>query len=115
VNDDFLMMYLETYDQFEINQKIIGTSTKFLKEGCEGILIYFFDERIVKVDIPPIVELEVTSIAQCFTVETDTRDDGRVLVELETGASILVPKDVTRGDRILVDTRLGQFVEKVGD
>ncbi len=127
--DRFVMMCSSSYDQFELDASMIGPAARFLKEGLEGIIVHrsanlptvvnfdeglirtFGGERIISVELPLIVELEIVSISEVSKEEGDTNDDGKLSAELETGATIFVPRKVKRRDKIRVDTKLGEYVD----
>ncbi|CAN5246901.1 elongation factor P [soil metagenome] len=109
--DNFTMMDVTSYDQFELEPKQIGTSAEFLKEGLEGITVLKFQDRVIGVELPNTVELEVT---ECAPDERgDTSSGGGKPATLETGATITVPFHIKRGDKIKVDTRNRKYLTRV--
>jgi elongation factor P len=88
-----------------------GSSAEFLKEGLEGITVLKFQDRIIGVELPNTVELEVT---ECAPDERgDTSSGGGKPATLETGATITVPFHIKRGDKIKVDTRNRKYLTRV--
>lgn len=109
--DAYTMMDMATYDQTEMSAEQIGDAVEFLKEGLEGIQVMRFDGRVVGVELPNSVELEVVETAP--DERGDTSSGGGKPATLETGAIITVPFHLKVGDRIKVDTRTRKYVTRV--
>ncbi len=109
--DAYTMMDQANYEQIELSAQQIGDPVEFLKEGLEGILVLRFDGRVIGVELPNTVELEVT---ECAPDERgDTSSGGGKPAVLETGATITVPFHLKVGDRIKVDTRTRKYITRV--
>lgn len=106
----FVFMDIENYDQVTIPEDIVGDQALYMKEG-ESAQIMFDGVRPVSVEIPPSVELKVTEAPP--GVKGDTATGGTKLVKLETGAAVNAPLFIEEGDSIKVDTRTGQYLERV--
>lgn len=109
--DQFTMMNVQTFDQFELDPKQIGSSSEFMKEGLEGITVLTFQDRVIGVELPNTVELEVTEAAP--DERGDTSSGGGKPATLETGATITVPFHIKVGDKIKVDTRSRKYLTRV--
>jgi len=108
--DDYIFMNTETFDQQPVPKEMLGDAVKFLKE--QDIVELLVDgENIVSVEIPNFLELKVESAEP--GVRGDTANNVTKPATLETGAVINVPLFVNPGDRIRLDTRTGQYVERV--
>ena len=107
--DNFVFMNSETYDQIEISASLIGDQAKFLKEGL-GVEIQDFNDRPINVDLPIKIVLEVTDTEPGF--RGDTATNVRKIAKLETGAEIRVPIFIGIGDKIRIDTRSGEYIER---
>ena len=110
-NDGELYYFMdqETYDQLPIHAAPIGDAIKFLKEEmiCK-VLSYKGD--IFSVELPITVELEIT---ECEPgVRGDTTNNANKYATLETGAVVKVPLFVNQGEKIRVDTRTGEYLER---
>ena len=110
-NDGELYYFMdqETYDQLPIHAAPIGDAIKFLKEEmiCK-VLSYKGD--IFSVELPNTVELEIT---ECEPgVRGDTTNNANKYATLETGAVVKVPLFVNQGEKIRVDTRTGEYLER---
>lgn len=107
--DDYIFMNTETFDQQPVPKEMLGDAIKFLKE--QDVVEMLVDgETVVAVELPNFVELEVVSAEP--GVRGDTATNATKAATVETGATINVPLFVNPGDRIRVDTRTGQYVER---
>ncbi len=106
----FTFMELDNYDQISISLDRIEEEAKFLKEGME-VYILFAGEKIIGIRIPNFVILEVVKTEP--GIRGDTAQGGSKPAELETGVVISVPLFVQVGDKIKVDTRTGEYIERV--
>jgi len=107
--DEYQFMDQETYDTIMIPSDKLGDATKWLKEGMV-IEVMYFDNNIVGIDLPNFVELEITDTPP--GVKGDTASGGGKPATLETGAIINVPFFVNTGDKVRVDTRTGQYLDR---
>lgn len=103
-------MDMETYEQISLGENLVGESVKFLKEG-ESIETLFWGDNPVGADLPLFVELEVTSTVP--GVKGDTASGGSKPATLETGAEVQVPLFIQEGEKVKVDTRTGEYIERV--
>ncbi|HSD64592.1 MAG TPA: elongation factor P [Ignavibacteriaceae bacterium] len=99
-----------TYEQINVPINLFGNGEKYLKEG-EEIEILFNGDDIINVDIPIFVNLKVTHTEPGLKGNTAT--GALKPAELETGASISVPLFIEIGDLLRVDTRTGEYVERI--
>ena len=100
----------DTYEQINIPRNVFGDGEKYLKEG-EEIEILFNGTDIINVDIPIFVILKVVHTEPGFKGNTAT--GAMKPAELETGASINVPLFIDVDDLLKVDTRTGEYVERI--
>ena len=82
---------------------------RWLKEN-ETLTLLTHDDRILGVELPIAVELEVTETEPGF--RGDTANAGTKPATLETGATVDVPLFVNAGDRVRIDTRNGRYMER---
>jgi elongation factor P len=87
----------------------LGDITSYLKDGQTLELLTYQDQPI-GADLPPSVVLEVTRTDP--GLRGDTATAGTKPATLETGLVVQVPLFVNEGDRIRVDTRTGQYLER---
>jgi len=100
----------DNFEEIAVAEEAIGDNTKFLKDNIE-VLGYFYKDEVLTVNLPNFIEVEITNTEP--GIKGDTAKSGTKPAEIETGASIQVPLFVDVGDRIKVDTRTGQYVERV--
>ena len=106
----FHFMDAETFEQFELNAENLGDDRNYMKEGLEGIISLTVDGRIVSVELPMVVELQITEAEP--VVKGATAKAQLKSAVLETGAEIQVPPYIVAGELVRVDTRDGRFVER---
>lgn len=99
----------KTFDQVEIPLLVVGTQAPFLNEG-NLTTIFFWEERPISIELPPKVIATIS--------ETDPGVKGNSATNiyksatLENGLKLKVPLFINEGDKILVDTRTGEYLER---
>ena len=107
--NDYIMMDNESYEQIAVTADHIGDGVKYLKDNME-VSILMHDGRIIGVDIPNHVELEVVDTPPAE--KGNTAQGGTKPATLETGAVVNVPFFISNGDRIRVDTRTNEYLDR---
>jgi elongation factor P len=107
--DQHHFMDTETYDQVALSKDQLGDALNYLKEGAE-IQVLSYEGKPIGVELPTSVDLEVTESEPGF--KGDTATGGSKPAKVETGISVQVPLFVNQGDRIKVDTRSGDYMER---
>jgi elongation factor P len=110
-DDSFHFMDTETFEQIEVPEDTIGEPAKFLKDNTMADILFYDDNKILGVEIPVHMILEVTEAS--IAVRGDTATNVLKQVTLETGAIVQVPGFVNQGDTIKIDTRTGQYIERM--
>ena len=105
----YYFMDMETYELEPIDQSVLGDNFKFVKENME-CTVCSFKGKVFSVEPPNFVELEVTETEPGFAGNTATNVTKPATVE--TGAEIKVPLFIDTGDRIRIDTRTGEYLER---
>jgi len=108
--DDYHFMDSQSYDQLALTGPQLGESRKFLKENMEAVVM-FFQGRPIGVVLPNFVELLVADTAP--GVRGDTATGGTKPATMETGTVIKVPFHINVGDLLKVDTRSGEYIERI--
>jgi elongation factor P len=108
--DLFYFMDLETYEQIPLNRDQVEDAMLYVKENS-NVTIKFFKGAAFSVEPPNFVELEVVQTEPGF--KGDTATGGSKPCTLETGATLQVPLFINIGDIIRVDTRTGEYMERV--
>ncbi len=109
-SDHYHFMDGQTYDQVGVTKEACGDSANWLVEGMT-CYIQFWDEKPIGVEPPNSVELEI--IETDPGVRGDTAQGGSKKAKLTTGAVVNVPLFVLQGEWIKVDTRSGEYIERV--
>lgn len=108
--DLYYFMDLETFDQIPLNADKLPDSFKFVKEGMTVRLVSY-KGNVFSVEPPMFVELLVTKSEP--GVKGNTATNATKPVILETGAEIKVPMFINEGDVLKIDTRTGEYLERV--
>ncbi len=109
--DRFTFMDLEDYSQFELMADEIEDSVPYLVDGMEGIKALMQNGKVLCIQLPDAVELQ---IAECAPSMRGASVTARTkAATLETGLVLQVPEYMEQGERIRVDTRTGDFVQRV--
>jgi len=108
--EHFVCMNQETYEQMMIPKKLFGDNAKFLKESMI-VKVGFESDQPIIAEAPTFVEFFITRSEP--GVKGDTATNSMKPATLETGAEIRVPLFVNEGEMIKIDTRTGEYVERV--
>ena len=106
----FYFLDQETFDQYELNRETLGDTLNYLKENMIAEMV-FYKGSPINLNLPTHVELAVTDTPPAF--RGDTAQGGNKPATLETGLRINVPMFITPGTIVKVDTRTGQYTERV--
>ena len=108
--DIYYFMDSETYEQVPLNKDKVEDALQFLKEDMVAT-IKFFKGEAFSVEPPNFVVLEVVKCEPAVAGNTAT--NATKPAEVETGYQIMVPMFVNEGDKIRIDTRTGDYMERV--
>jgi elongation factor P len=108
--NQYYFMDTETYEQTFLTQEQLGESKNFLQENI-NVSILYYQGNPIGVELPIFVELEVKKTEP--GVRGDTATGGSKPATLETGAVIQVPLFINEGDKVKIDTRTGEYIERV--
>ena len=107
--DILYFMNKETYDQIAMNRDRVGEAANYLRENDDCQVLTYGDEAI-SVELPAAVVLGVAQTDPW--VRGDTAQGGTKPATLETGLTVNVPLFVNIGDKVKVDTRSGEYLER---
>jgi len=108
--DGFHFMDTASYDQFSLSAEDLGEVAGYLKDGMENVRSVVFNERVLSVELPNTVVLQVADTAPALkgaTAHAQTK-----AATLETGLEIQVPAYLESGEMVVVDTREARFVSR---
>lgn len=107
---DFHFMDNNNYEQVSLESNVVGEAVNYLTENMM-IEVSFFKGRSIGLSLPNFVVLEVIETAPGEKGNTVTGASKPAVVS--TGYSVNVPLFVNEGDQLRVDTRTGEYVERV--
>jgi elongation factor P len=110
-NDGNLYYFMdsETYELKPIGQELLGDNFKFVKENMKCTVLSH-KGKVFSVDPPNFVDLIVTATDPGF--KGDTATNVSKPATLETGAEVKVPLFINEGEKIRIDTRSGEYMER---
>lgn len=110
--EQFVFMDPETYEQIHLSvdrvQRIVG----FLKENTE-VNVTMHAGQVIEISLPTFLVLEVAETDP--GVRGDTATGGSKPAKLETGGVVKVPLFINVGDKVRIDTRTGEYLERVSE
>jgi elongation factor P len=109
-SDDHVFMDTETYDQLSFSPEIIGTAMDYLLPNSR-VMVKYINEKPVSIEVPDFVELSVIDTPPSLSGATATNQYKEAT--LETKLKVQVPPFVKPGEKIRIDTRTGEYLERV--
>jgi elongation factor P len=106
----YTFMDTDTYEQTTLSSDQLGDIAEYLSDG-QNLDVLTYQDQPIGAELPPSVELTVTQTDPGY--RGDTATGGSKPATLDTGLVVTVPLFVSEGDRIRVDTRSGQYIERV--
>ena len=112
-NDGNLYYFMDeqSFEQMPISASQLGDAINYLKEGM-SLEVSSYKGELIGVELPITVELQVVETGPSF--KGDTATAGNKPAKLETGITIQVPMFIDTGDFIKIDTRSGNYLERIG-
>jgi elongation factor P len=107
--DDYVFMDNETYDQIHLSEEMVGEYIGYMKENM-NVSVQFHDNKALSVELPASVELEVVDTEPSMKGATAQAQYKPATVD--TGIKITVPPFINIGDKIVVDTRTGEYLSR---
>lgn len=110
--DGNLLYFMDesNYEQIPVEEAAIGEEFRFVKEN-ERVNLSFEGDQVLSVEVPPHVNLRVEYTEPGF--KGDTATNVKKPATLETGAEVNVPIFINEGDMIRIDTKTGDYIERV--
>jgi len=108
--EDYHFMDQQTFEQFQLGSKQLADIVHFIKENMI-VTASFYENKLINIEPPIFVELKVIEAEP--GLKGDTAKSGTKTVKLETGHVIQVPLFIEKDDIIKIDTRSGEYVERV--
>jgi elongation factor P len=108
--DDIIFMDTEDYSQYSVSLDDLGEDFLYITEGLEGITALLSDGKVLGIELPQVIELEV--------IETDPSIKGASATsrtkpaKLVTGLEIQVPEYLSTGEIVKINTTTGKFMSR---
>ena len=108
--NNYYFMHTKTFEQININKKILNEKGNFLSENLE-VTISFYDDKPISVELPNQINCKVTTTD--IALKGQTVSSSYKPATLENGIKIQVPPFIESGDTIIVDTRSIEYIKKI--
>ncbi|MBI2334607.1 elongation factor P [Candidatus Daviesbacteria bacterium] len=109
-NDNYNFMDPVSFEQFSLSSGVLGDSIKYLKDGLEVTLIISGDEALgMELPISLVYEIAETGPGERGNTVSNVYKDAT----LDNGLTVKVPMFMKPGERVKIDTRSGQYIERV--
>jgi elongation factor P len=108
--DNYVFMETQTFDQLHLTAQQIGEAVQFIQDGML-VDVLFWNDKPIGVTPPTFVELKVIETEPGFKGDTSTNT--LKPAKMETGATVMVPLFINEGETLKIDTRTGEYVERV--
>ncbi len=109
--DEHVFMDTETFDQLSFPPEIVGEATMLYLLPNSKVMVKYVDEKPVSIEVPASIDLIVTDTPPSIKGATATNQYKEAT--LETGLKVQVPPFIGPGEKIRIDTRTGEYVERV--
>lgn len=111
-NSDTMYYFMDSqnFDEVCVSEEALGNNAKFLKDGLQ-VTAYSYEKEILNILLPTFIELKVVHTEP--GLRGDTAKAATKQATAQTGATIIVPLFIKTGDTIKIDTRSGEYVERI--
>lgn len=107
---EHVFMDVETYDQLNFDQEMVGDSIPYMLPNTR-VMVKYIDNKAVSIELPPSVDLTVTDTPPAIKGATATNQYKEATTE--TGLRVMVPPFIGPDEKIRIDTRSGEYIERV--
>jgi len=107
--ENYVFMDMESYEQTPLGKELLGDDTRWLIPNIT-VTLELYDGKIIGVNLPDTVEMEVTETDPVVKGQTATNQYKPAI--LETGVKVMVPPFISQGEKIRIDTRDGKYLER---
>lgn len=109
--NDYIMMDTDTFDQINVTETTIGSAARLLKDGLMVFIVFSDDGSILNVELPTFIDVEVVETSPA--TKDDRATSGTKPATIETGTEVSVPMFIMIGNIIRIDSRTGEYIERV--
>lgn len=107
---EYTFMDLESYDQYALDEELVGTDRDYLIEDMDGIYAMILDGRVVALRLPDVVEQQ---LVECDPAIKGASATARTKpATTQTGLIVQVPEYMSNGETVRIDTRTGKFLSR---
>lgn len=107
--DSYIVMDTSSFEQLPVSADLVGDSAQWLKPNIP-VTCQIYEGQMVSFELPVVVELAVTDTPPVVKGATATNQMKDAI--LETGAKVRVPPFIETGERLRIDTRTGDYIER---
>lgn len=100
----------KNFEQVTISGESLGDKVKFLKDNLE-VSASFYKNEILNINLPNFINFKIIHTEP--GIRGDTVKSGGKPAKIETGVTVQVPLFINSGDTIKIDTRTGEYIERV--
>jgi len=108
-SETYNFMDNNSFEQFELGEKIIGKAKNYIREG-DTIDAILYNDKILTIELPGKVKLKVTSAEPA--TKGNSVDSPTKTIELETGLRVAAPLFIKSGDNVIINTESGKYIER---
>ncbi|CAN5873634.1 elongation factor P [soil metagenome] len=108
--DEHIFMDTSTYDQIHFGPDMVGEAMKYLQPNAR-VMVKYVAEKAVSIEIPDTIEVTITDTPPALKGATATNQYKEA--STDNGLKVMVPPFIDAGERIKVDTRTGEYIERV--
>jgi len=109
-NDKYVFMDNETYEQYHVDEELCEDVDKYVLLNGE-LTVNIIENKVLSVDVPNFVTLKVVHAEAGLKGDTATK--ATKPIEVETGYKLQVPLFINEGDLLRIDTRTGEYLERI--
>ena len=100
----------ETFEEVSITKEQLGDGIQYLMDNME-VIGYVYEDKVLKIEMPNFIVAQIVETAP--GVKGDSTKTDSKPAKIETGATVMVPFFIDVGEVVKIDTRNGQYVERV--
>jgi len=108
---EYRFLDIDDLEHVKVPPSVVADKVDYLKEGIQ-LKAIFYGDTVFSVELPPFLELNVAKIEEKESLRLGVSSVTKTAI-LETGARVEVPPFVEMGDLVKVDTRTGEFIQRV--
>lgn len=109
--ESLVCMDNQTYEQIYLDKALLGESVNYIKEGVTLLIVFENGTNPISADAPAHVTMTISYTEPGLQGDTATRT--LKAATLENGTEIRVPLFINTGDNVKIDTRTGDYIERV--